>query len=572
MFYHTLQQALDSRYLTADLQKLAALLCSKVPSRKDERLKLIVTTLFNDLQGVYKQLPQIAQHAVSETVHTWDGTFQGRMFNNKYKSSPWSQKENHSQMILLDFFLIGNSMPQDLFEKLKNIVPLPPKDSIKYTTNDELSDTELSVKNTSRAALVNLATFLNLTADSKIRVSAKTGKGTAATIRKMNELLYEPDWYEEDQDIDYMQAYAWPLLLQGGRLAKADGSFLKLTPAGRKAAQKDLAGGIKTIWEKWEKSKITDEFARVTAIKGQRSNRGRTMTTPVKRRPMINNLLKDIKPGEWISIDEFARIMQSKTTYSFEMVNHEWKLHFSDQHYGHIDDGDTWPLLQLRYILVYLFEYCATLGIIDIAYDEPHGARSEDYASCWGAWDLPYLSHCDGLQYFRVNDLGAFVMGHSDEYNEQEHDGDLFSFDSNELIILNIDALPPGQELYLDKIAERTEVDRYRFSRSTLLNAINGGESLSVIKKTLQDSATEDFSEELSLLFKDVAYRSTAFMSEGQATLIKCSPEARKMTLANKKLSSLCMPAGDKYLVATPGKELQFIKALEAAGYVLGYK
>ncbi len=571
MFYQTLREALDGTYRTADLQKLAALLSPKVPSRKNERLELIVIAMFSDLHGVYTKLPELAQRAVSETVHSWDGKFQGRMFANKYKSSPWPQAGTRYQRELLDIFLIGNSMPHDLFVKLKSIVPHPPEDMIRYTTKEELSATELSVKNTSRPALVNLATFLNLSADSKIRVSAKTGKGTAATIKKMNELLYEPDWYEGDSDIDYMQAYAWPLLLQGGRLAKADGSFLKLTPAGRKAVQKDLAGGIKTIWEKWEKSKITDEFARVTAIKGQRSNRGRTMTTPTKRRPMINNMLRDIQPGEWISIDEFARIMQSNAVYSFELANYDWRLYFSDPNYGCIDGGDTWPLLQLRYILVYLFEYCATLGIIDIAYGEPYEARTEDYSSCWGAWDLPYLSHCDGLQYIRVNDLGAFVIGHSDEYTEQEPDGDLFSFDATEMILLNPGSLPPGLELYLDKIAKRSEVDRYRFSQASLLNAINGGENLSVIKKTLQASASGEFSEELSQLFTDVAYRSTAFMSAGQTTLIKCSQEARKMALANKKLSSLCMPAGDKYLVAVPGKELQLIKALEAAGYVLGF-
>lgn len=574
MFYQTLHQALDSAYLTADLQKLAALLCSKVPSRKDERLKLIVDTMLNDLRGIYEQLPKLAQYAVSETVHTWGGTFEGRMFINKYKSSPWLQRKDRYQKILLDIFLIGNTMPCDLLEKLKTIAPPPPEDTIIYATNDELADQELNIRKTARAALSNLATFLNLAADKKIRVSAKTGKGTAATVRKMDELLYEPDWYadEGDPDIGYIQAYAWPLLLQGGRLTKTDGSFLKLTPAGRKAAQKDLAGGIKTIWEKWEKTKIIDEFSRVTAIKGQRSSRGRTMTTPVKRRPMINNLLKDLKPGEWISIDEFARVIQSKSIYSFEMVNYDWKLYFSDQHYGHIDNEDTWSLLQLRYILVYLFEYCATLGIVDVAYGEPYGARSEDYSSCWGTWDLQFLSHCDGLQYIRVNDLGAFVMGHDESYTPQEPEGDLFSFDAIEVIVSNTAVLPPGLELYLEKIAERTEVDRYRFSRTTLLNAINGGESLAVIQKTLKDSAMEDFSEELVQLFKDVEYRSTAFLNAGQTTLIKCSPDARKKALANKKMSSLCMPAGDKYLVAAPGKELQFIKALKTHGYILGFK
>ncbi|SLM27585.1 hypothetical protein MTBBW1_1040042 [Desulfamplus magnetovallimortis] len=40
--------------------------------------------------------------------------------------------------------------------------------------------------------------------------------------------------------------------------------------------------------------------------------------------------------------------------YDFEMTNYEYKLYFSDPHYGYIDDNDTWDLLQFRYMLIYL--------------------------------------------------------------------------------------------------------------------------------------------------------------------------------------------------------------------------
>ena len=296
------------------------------------------------------------------------------------------------------------------------------------------------------------------------------------------------------------------------------------------------------------------------------------MTTPVKRRPMINYLLEDLQPGEWISIDELIRLLQTKAEYSFEMVNYSWKLYFLDQHYGHLDYNDTWPLLQLRYVLVYLFEYCATLGLIDVAYQDPRGARYEDYRSCWGTDELEYLSHCDGLQYIRINDLGAFTMGHTDEYEAQKSDDDIFTFDGTDLVTSDTTFIQPGLELYLEKISERTEVDRWQLTIASLLTAINGGESITEIRKTLESLSEEDFSRELTQLFVDVEHRSTAFVNVGQTTLIECRPEARKQALTNKTLSNLCMPAGDKYLVAAPGKELKFIKALESAGFILGLK
>lgn len=578
--YPTLAIGLDAGYRTDDLKKLATLICTDVPSRKAERVEAIVSTMLTDLKGVFSKLSPLAQKAVSETVHTWGGVFRGRVFVNKYYASPYSQtkdRDSEKSGDLLCLFLIYGNMPVDLLEKLRDIVPKPPENTIIYLDDDpdddpdyEFFDEESSVRETSQAALENLATLLSLVADKQIRVSATTGRATAATVRKITDLLYDGDWYDDDE-IGPMQSFAWPLLLQGGKLAKADGSFLKLTPAGRKAMKNDLAGGIKTAWERWEKNKIIDEFSRVTAIKGQKSGRGRTMTSTVRRRPMLNMLLEDLEPGRWISVDELLRLMQSESLYLFDMVNYQWKLYITDQHYGHIDYVDTWPLLQFRYLLVYLLEYCATLGICDVVYKTPHFAR-DDFRSCGGADELTYLSHCDGLQYIRINDLGAFALGHTDEYEVNNSTDKVFSFDGLDILYLGEDTIPPGQALYLDKIAERKEVDSWRLSVSSLLTAISGGEDLVKIKTMLTSASAQGVGREIEELFADVEQRSTAFVNVGQTTLIECSTEFYKQALSDKKLRNLCLPAGKRHLVVLPTKEEKFAEALMSAGFIIGRK
>ncbi len=574
--YPTLAIGLDAGYRTDDLKRLAPLICTDVPSRKADRIEAIVSAMLTDLKGVFSQLSPLAQKAVSETVHTWGGVFQGRLFVNKYSASPYSQakdRDSEKSGDLLCLFLIYGNMPVDLLEKLKDIVPKPPENTIIYLDedpDDEYFEEEGTVRKTSRAALENLATLLSLVTDKQIRVSATTGRATAATVRKITDLLYDGDWYDDDE-IEPMQSFAWPLLLQGGKLAKAEGSFLQLTPAGRKAMKNNLAGGIKTAWERWEKNKLIDEFSRVTAIKGQKSSRGRTMTSPVRRRPMLNNLLEDLEPGRWISVDELHRVMQSDSMYLFDMVNYNWKLYIADQHYGHIDHDDTWPLLQFRYLLVYLLEYCATLGICDVVYRTPHFAR-DDFRSCWGTDDLTCLSHCDGLQYIRINDLGAFVLGHTDEYEIDNSTDKVFSFDGLDILYLGEDTIPPGQALYLDKIAERKEVDSWRLSVSSLLTAISGGEDLAKIKTMLTSASTQGVGREIEELFTDVERRSTAFVNVGQTTLIECSTEFYKQALSDKKLRNLCLPAGKRHLVVLPTKEEKFAEALVSAGFIIGRK
>ena len=59
----------------------------------------------------------------------------------------------------------------------------------------------------------------------------KTRRPSAATIRTVAEALVAGDFYPEEA----VAAFAWPLLLQAGGLARLEGPRLTLTPKGRKA-------------------------------------------------------------------------------------------------------------------------------------------------------------------------------------------------------------------------------------------------------------------------------------------------------------------------------------------------
>jgi hypothetical protein len=56
-----------------------------------------------------------------------------------------------------------------------------------------------------------------------------------------------------------------------------------------------------------------------------------------------------------------------------------------------------------------LFEYAATLGVVDVAYAGPRGAR-DDHRDLPGADARDCLSRYDGLAAIRVNELGAAIL------------------------------------------------------------------------------------------------------------------------------------------------------------------
>jgi len=436
-------------------------------------------------------------------------------------------------------------------------------------------DPALSLKkrNTSRAALKNLETVLRFIDGNRLKVSPKTGRPTAATVKQLSKLLYDGDWYNDlnlDDDTEYIQSFAWPILIQAGKLARQDGNRLKLTKAGQTALKGELPDAIKTVWERWEKTKIIDEFSRINQIKGQKSTRGRTLVNVTKRRPVIKDILKNCLPGQWIKVDELTEFMRSNDI-NFEVARYAWKLYVLDSQYGHLDDYGCESLIEGRYLLVFLFEYAATLGLIDIAYTHPAGALS-DFHNLWCGEELEFLSRYDGLKFIRLNSLGACVLGITDKYESKpvKIEKVLNVLPNNDIVVIDKNALSPSDRMFLDKICKRISSSLWQISMKTILNAAQNGTTADEILLFLTSRSSKKIPETISILLNDAGKRSTKLIYSGRAHLLRCKdPVLAKIICSDNKLSKICRPAGKDYIVILPGKEKPFKKALADLGYIV---
>ena len=308
-----------------------------------------------------------------------------------------------------------------------------------YTTQDYLPDSvqranrlqwyakseekiaALTHRDMERAAQQDLLAVLRLIDGGKVAVSAKTGRASAAAMRRIAEVLAGGDFYEIEepgkrrrQAPGPVRAFAWPWLMQSGRLAARHGPKLELTKAGRQALGLPPAETLRLLWQRWTKSKLLDEFSRIDVFKGQASPTGkRAMTSPASRRAVVGSAVRDCPVGSWVSVDEFWRYMRA-ADYDFEVTSEPWRLYIIDPYYGTLNNP-VWSMIQGRYVSCLLLEYAATLGMIDVAITPPAWAR-EDFTDYWGVDELDYLSRYDGLWHFRLNALGAYCLGLADQY------------------------------------------------------------------------------------------------------------------------------------------------------------
>jgi hypothetical protein len=264
------------------------------------------------------------------------------------------------------------------------------------------------VRWTAPDALSNLVAVLELAADGQVRCSAATRRPSAATVKLIEDALVAGDFYDCGEPIT---AFAWPLLLQAGGLARLVGTRLELSPRGRATLERPSYEALAALWTRWVASVSQDELARVEAIKGQR--KPGTLTSAVTRRAVVAAALGALEPGTWTGIGKLLGIVRAQrpALVATRSLRALWRLYLVDSYYGSLGYAgpSAWDLVEGRYALCVLFEYAATVGLLDVAYTDPRGAR-DDYRALWGADQLSCLSRYDGLAAVRVNELGAAVL------------------------------------------------------------------------------------------------------------------------------------------------------------------
>lgn len=596
-----LKECLEN-YTVPILRKLTKLVVSPLPTRKAELVAVILKQMgdADTLRQLWASLDKLQQAAVAEVVHS-DVRFDAAAFRAKYNGNPdWGRINRYGEIqspSLLCLFIHDGVVPRDLKERLKRFVPQPR--AAKVSAADTLPTTVTQVWHeydyafgrskqhtvsipvvrceTERAAQHDVHAILRLIDAGKVRASEKTRRVSAVGAKAIAKVLQGGDFYPPQENPDPWQtdpgpikAFAWPLILQSAGLATLSGTKLQLTPTGKKALTAPPHQALRRAWNRWLKTTLLDEFNRVHTIKGQAGKGKRQMTAVASRRAAVVGALKACRPHEWIAFDEFSRFMRA-SGYTFEVSRDPWSLYIADPQYGSLGYSGfgEWRIIQGRYVLAFLFEYAATMGLIDVAYIHPSGARM-DYGDLWGTEDLDCLSRYDGLRYFRLNGLGVWCLGLTEEYVPSLIEEQQILRVLPNMEVVAVEPLLPGDVLFLESFAEQTSDVVWKIQPSRLLKALEEGHAVADIEAFLSAKSGDSLPDNVAIFFKEMNERASRLVNRGPARLIEAQDAALAQLIVNdRRLRSLCMLAGERYIVVLADAESAFRRTLRELGYAL---
>lgn len=592
-----------------DLHPLSELVAPNPPTRKSDIVPLLAGVMTDParVRELYDGLDESARHAVRAAVFDPVGRLDVEKFQAQFGEKPrfntadpnrqaWSYDYKERKRIkptpLRLFFPRFHNLPTDVRAILRAFAPMPDRFSIPtfdaapstralsevVWTNKKRGRREweesVRERETALEAEADLQAVLRIVEAGKVRVTDKKLVPTEASRRAVAAVLAGGDFYAPDEAEDWKQdpasdlgirAFAWPMLLQAGGLAQKVGDRLKLTAAGKKALASPPPYVLRKLWKAWLKTKAFDEFARVDAIKGQ--GRART-SSAAGRREVVAEALEECPDGRWFSVDDFFRLLRG-TGRSFRIAQDASDLYIAEHEYGSLgyDDEHAWEQLQGRFVLAFLFEYAATLGVVDVAYVPPQNVRS-DYRSRWGADDLTCLSRYDGLLYVRINPLGAWLLGKADEYRPPAPTrSDRIRVLPN-LDVIAARGLPAADRLALERFAEPSSEGVWRLSASRVLATVEKGGSVDELEQFLTSRTTVDLPPLVDQFLADLRSKVDRLKDAGPARLIECADANVAAELAaDRSLRGKCLHAGDRFLAVRETELAALRKAVRKLGW-----
>ena len=230
---------------------------------------------------------------------------------------------------------------------------------------------------------------------------------------------FDDNGYERAEDA--IRPLALIVLVQAAKWAQptAAGNKLELTKAGQALLGVPLgAQHVRDAWERWLKSDLLDELSRIRNIKGQQA-KGTRLTKPAERRAQLAGALRAFPLDRWVTMDELLRYMRA--TSSLPAIERGGGTALGvgayNTYYGEdlgFSAAKYWDVITGSYLRATLLEYVATLGLIEIAYTWPE-ETPHDFGSLYYLNGEP-LSRYDGLLAMRLTNLGAYVLGLTNDY------------------------------------------------------------------------------------------------------------------------------------------------------------
>lgn len=552
-------------------------------TRKEFLVRYIVERLTrpDSLEKLWQRLDHLSQKAVAHAYHN-GGELNEEAFVAQYGARPRRRGHSHRyyshkrELLPLDLFIYYDELPRELMPLLERLVPPPDKFRLEGLAEaPEKVDIDgerlpLLRAGTERAGLQDLAAYLWLSQQGELQHSVPSRRLTPKSVRTLLDNLLEGDFLPHEGRAklkDTIRPFGLDVFVRESGLVRSYYGR-ELSVEGEAVPLYQDAQALLDAFETWTHEGSFDELGRITAIKGQNARRTQ-LTAAASRREAIVEALSWCPTGGWIPVADFYRALKI-WHFDFDLDESNYSgLYIGDSRYGRLDDTRGWAVAKELYVNAVLWEYLGTIGALDLLYLAPEDAHLDhDY---YGTFE-EYYSLYDGLLYFRINPLGAYLLGQAAEYvPSYPVDAPLFGIDSALVLTLeDPDALTPNLRNQLGQYAVEQDREHYRLDTQQVLSALESGTELQRIAGFFARWNQGPLPTQVTDWLEEIEDHTHAFERAGTALLVRTrSQELLRLVTEDPVLGKFTRVHEKRTLVIPASREKAFSGRLKELGYLL---
>ena len=281
-------------------------------------------------------------------------------------------------------------------------------------------------------------------------------------------------------------------------------------------------------------------------------------------------VLKKLPPGKWVSAENLTDYID----YHFLKIHpiKSWglnnKLHYErrtneDSNYVEKkyvgNDGNSLVFYPFIKGTIFLF---ASFGLIEVAYN------TVDTTMMGKTFNSAY----DGLKFFRLTDLGAYLLGLSKEYEpaRMQHQNTL-QFSEDSLLILaegDLELL----DVMLGSFAEKAGNNRFKVSHAHFLKNCNSKKEIDKKIELFKKTISAKLPEYWELQFKTWQENATKISEEIKTKVYQIPADAKELQRViaqDAVLKTLILKAEKFHILVLPGNVVRFKSRMKELGYLV---
>ncbi len=553
--------------------------------RRDEAIFYLIEKLSNKnaLRKLWPQLDSLTQQALSVTVHDTGGHYQPETMRLRYGRVPPAPQRYWSgyKPTPLDLFLDEEqNILSELYPLLRVVAPKPEPWKIPVQPPPPARYESIGFERSPKPAkpLQDLTMTLALIGQGAIAVNDRIVP-TFDSLQLVYDNLAKGDYFEANTNQDLNEiirpwglirfAYSSGLATAGSRSGQL--TTLKLSPLGWGWLATPSADLLLDALERWSKSNDYDEIDRLTHLRNVHKSSIK-LSPPGPRRDKILEALSWCPHGEWISVADFFTALK---LWQFDFqIDEDGSLDAIDDTNGRklkiAELRDPWRAKQGAYVLVILMEMLGSIGALELAYTEAHHAPPllETPTENWQRPIHPY-SRYDGLTYFRINPLGAYLFGQTNRYNlPKVITRPIFYIDESYRFHTAKPPLPPYEEQVLPLLGRKDDEGHYVLHKGDWLHSHQIEKDLEERRNLLVSRHDGPLAPAVEDWLDNIIADSTALRrGRTMVTIQVRNPEVRNTILEDPELRRYCRLLDDRTLIIPSSREHAFMRRVMDLGY-----